>query len=137
VAEGFFGVLSEEVGYPFNQIPVSTFVNYSAGFQQSSLCGSLGAAAACIGTVCEPDMAKKIIVELENWYKDAVLPMYQPENLNLPTTVANSLLCKDSVGLFMEESGYEYGSPERKARCAGVAADTTKKMVELLNEALA
>lgn len=137
VAEGFFGELAEKVGYPFNQIPVQAFVSYGAGFQQSSLCGSLGAAAACIGTVCEPDIAKKVLGELENWYKEAAFPMYQPENLNLPTTVAESLLCADSVGKFMEESGYEYDSAERKSRCAGVTADVTKKMVELLNEQFA
>lgn len=137
MAEGFFGVLAEEVGYPFNQIPVEAFVNYGAGFQQASLCGSLGAAAACIGAVCDADTAKKVLVDLENWYKEAAFPMYQPENLNLPTTVAESILCGDSVGKFMEVSGFEYGSAERKSRCAGVTGDTTKKMVELLNEALA
>ncbi len=136
MAEGFFGVLAQEVGYPFNQIPVAAFTNYGAGFQQSSLCGSLGAAAVCIGTVCEPDVAKKVLVDLENWYKEAELPIYQPD-LELPTTTANSILCIDSVGKFMEKSGYEFGSDERKTRCAGVAADVTKKMVELLNETLA
>lgn len=137
MTEGFFGVLAEEVGYPFNQIPVQAFVNYSAGFQQASLCGSLGAAAACIGTVCDGDTAKKVLMELENWYKTAEFPIYQPENLNLATTVADSLLCSDSVGRWMELTKYEYGSPERKARCAGVAADCAKKMVEILNETLA
>lgn len=137
VAEGFFGVLAEEVGYPFNQIPVSAFVNYGAGFQQASLCGAIGAAAVCIGTVCDADTSKKLLGELENWYKEAAFPAYQPENLNLPTTVADSILCSDSVGKFMEKSGFEYGSAERKARCAGVTADVTKKMVELLNSTLA
>lgn len=132
VAEGFFGVLANEVGYPYNQIPTAAFTNYGAGFQQAALCGSLGVAAACIGTVCEPDVAKKMLGELENWYKEAELPIYQPD-MKLTTTVANSILCNDSVGLFMEKTGYEYGSDERKTRCAGVAADVTKKMVELLN----
>ena len=137
IAEGFFGVLADEVGYPFNQIPVATFVNYGSGFQQASLCGSLGAAAACIGTVCDADTSKKVLVELENWYKVTAFPMYQPENLNLATTVADSILCSDSVGKWMEATGFEHGSPERKSRCAGVTADTAKKMVELLNAALA
>jgi hypothetical protein len=125
------------VGYPFNQIPVAAFVSYGAGFQQASLCGSIGTAAACIGTVCDPDTSKKLLVELENWYKEAAFPMYQPENLNLQTTVAGTIQCNDSVGTWMGTTGSEYGSPERKARCAGVAADTAKKMVELLNAALA
>lgn len=124
--------MATEVGYPYNQIPRAAFTNYGAGFQQGALCGALGVAAVCIGSVCEPDTAKKILVELENWYKEAELPMYQPD-MELPTTVANSILCNDSVGKFMETSGYEYGSNERKTRCAGVTADVTKKMVELLN----
>ncbi|KAF5054632.1 Split-Soret cytochrome c [bioreactor metagenome] len=113
------------------------FTNYGAGFTQASLCGSLGCAAACIGSVCDADTAKAILGELENWYKEAELPMYQPENLNLPTTVAGSILCSDSVGNFMAKSGYAMGDPERKSRCAGVAADVTGKMVELLNAKLA
>ncbi len=62
--------------------------------------------------------------------------MYQPENLNLPTTIAESTLCEESVGNFMEVSKVEYGDPLRKSRCAGVTADVAKKMVEMLNEVL-
>lgn len=65
-------------------------------------------------------------------YKEAELPIYQPK-MKLATTVADSIMCADSVGNFMKETGYEMGSDERKTRCAGVAADITKKMVELLN----
>lgn len=137
VAEGFFGTLADEVGYPFNQIPTGMFINASSGYQQSSLCGSVGVAAACIGAVCDADTAKKLIVELENWYKVAELPMYQPENLGLKTTVAESIICEVSVSKYMEAEGVAYGDPERKSRCAGVAADCTRKMVELLNETLA
>lgn len=113
------------------------FINASSGYQQSSLCGSVGVAAACIGAVCDADTAKKLIVELENWYKVAELPMYQPENLGLKTTVAESIICEVSVSKYMEAEGVAYGDPERKSRCAGVAADCTRKMVELLNETLA
>lgn len=111
---------------------MSAFANFGAGFTQAALCGSLGAAAVCIGTVCEPDVSKKVLGELENWYKEAELPIYQPK-MKLATTVANSIMCADSVGNFMKETGYEMGSDERKTRCAGVAADITRKMVELLN----
>ena len=83
--------------------------------------------------VCDADTSKKLLGELENWYREAALPIYQPENLNLPTTVANSINCDVSVGTYMEASGYAYGDPGRKKRCAGVAADVTRKTVELLN----
>jgi len=103
----------------------------------ATLCGSLGVAASCIGMVTDVDTQKKIVAELFNWYKGFNFPEYQPENLGLEHTVAESVLCEVSVGKFMEAQGVAYGDPERKSRCAGVTADTARKMVELLNEALA
>lgn len=132
MAEGFFGVLAEEVGYPYNQFPVAAFVSAGSGYQQGALCGALGVAAVCIGTVCEPDDSKKILTQLENWYRTAEFPMYQPDD-KLDTTVAGTILCADSVGNWMKKTGYGYGDPERKSRCAGVTGDVTKKMIELLN----
>lgn len=128
--------MADEVGYPFNQIPTESYINAAGGYQVSTLCGSIGVAAACIGSVCEGDEAKEIIVEIMKWYRAEEFPQYQPEGLDLPTTVAESELCSESVGKFMEKSGYAYGDHERKARCAGVAAETTRKMVEILNERL-
>jgi hypothetical protein len=113
------------------------FVSAASGYGQASLCGCVGVAAACIGTVCDADTSKALLAELSKWYKDAEFPQYQPEGLGLPTTVAGSTLCEDSVGNFMEKAGVAYGDPERKSRCAGTTADVAGKMVELLNEALA
>jgi len=87
--------------------------------------------------VTDVPTSKKMVVELFNWYKGHEFPQYQPENLNLTTTVSNSYLCTDSVTTFMDAEGVEYGDPKRKARCAGVTGDTLRKMVELLNETLA
>lgn len=134
VAEGFFGLLADEVGYPFNQIPTEAFTNAGGGYGQATLCGAIGVAAACIGTVCDVDKSKKVVAELSKWYKTHEFPQYQPEGLNLKHTVANSVLCEESVGIFMKETGFAYGDPERKSRCAGVTADVVRKMVELLNE---
>jgi hypothetical protein len=128
--------MADEVGYPFNQIPTAAYTNASGGYQTSSLCGTLGAAAAFIGTVADKDTAKKIIGDLIGWYKEADMPIYQPEDPELPTTIANSEICYDSVSKFMAESGYGYSDPERKQRCAGVTADVTRKTLELLNDAL-
>jgi len=128
--------MADEIGYPFNQIPTGAYINASGGYQSSSLCGTIGAAAAFIGTVAEKDTAKQIIKDLIAWYKEADMPIYQPEELQLPTTVANSEICYDSVSNFMTESRYGYSDPERKQRCAGVTADVTRKTLELLNDAL-
>jgi len=118
-------------------MPPEAFISAASGFGQGSLCGCIGVSAACIGSVCDADTAKKILADLSKWYKTAEFPMYQPEGLDLPTTIAESTLCEDSVGKFMEVSGVAYADPERKSRCAGTTADVTRKMVELLNEALA
>lgn len=72
--------------------------------------------------------------ELVAWYKQAEFPAYQPEGLDLPTTVADSELCEVSVSNFMNESGFAYGDHERRARCGGVTGETVKKLVEILNE---
>lgn len=136
VADGFFGTLADEVGYPFNQIPPEAFIAFAGGYGQATLCGSLGVAATCIGMVADKDMQKKLLSELFNWYKKHSFPTYQPENLNLTQTVADSLLCFDSVGKFMEAQGVGYDDPLRKARCAGVTGEVAAKVVELLNEHL-
>jgi len=128
--------MAEEVGYPYDHIPTEAFLNAAGGYGQATLCGAIGTAAAFIGTVCDKDTAKELVAELSKWYKKAEFPIYQPDNLGLPTTVADSVLCGDSVGNFMKTTGYEYGSPERKTRCAGVSGDVAKKVVELLNARL-
>lgn len=134
VAEGFFGYLASEVGYPYNQIPNAAFTNAGSGYQQGALCGAIGVAATCIGYVTDVDTSKKLVGQLFNWYKTYEFPQYQPENLNLTYTVADSTLCEVSVANFMEAHGVAYGDHERKARCAGVTADVLRKTVELLNE---
>lgn len=93
--------------------------------------------ATCIGMVADVDTQKELVSELFNWYKEHNFPEYQPENLNLTQTVSGSYLCIDSVGKFMEVSGVEYGSSERKSRCAAVAAEVAGKVAELLNEHIA
>jgi len=128
--------LATQVGYPYNQIPTEAFIPAASGYGQASLCGCIGVAAACAGAVCEGDQAKKIVYELSEWYKETPFPMYQPEELGLPSTVAESTLCEQSVNKFMEAQGCEYGDPERKSRCAGVTADVTRKLIEILNEQL-
>lgn len=136
VAEGFFGYLASEVGYPYNQIPTAAFTHAGSGYGQGALCGAIGVAATCIGMVTDVDTSKKLVKKLFDWYKVAEFPQYQPENLNLKHTVAGSTLCDESVGIFMEAQGVAYGDHERKARCAGVTADVLRKTVELLNETI-
>lgn len=136
VAEGLFGSLADEVGYPYNQYPTAAFTHASSGYGQGTLCGCLGVAATFIGTVTDVDTSKKVVRELFNWYKEAELPIYQPEGLDLTHTVAGTTLCEDSVGNFKEAEGIEHGDHKRKARCAGTTADVVEKTIELLNATL-
>lgn len=132
VVDAVAGQLADNAGYPWNQIPIDAFANGAGGFGAASLCGSLGGAATVIGLACPPDDAKALTAELFKWYTSTELPEYQPEVKN-ETVTATSVDCKDSVGPFIEKTGYAMDDPERKARCAGVAADTAGKVVELIN----
>jgi hypothetical protein len=124
--------LADDVGYPFNQIPIDMYANGATGYGAGSLCGSLAGAVNMIGLVCEPDDAKKITQELFTWYRKAELPIYQPKMKSV-TTVANSVNCMESVSHYMEATGAKMGDDSRKERCAGVTGDTAKKTAELLN----
>lgn len=131
-ADAIIGQLADDVGYPFNQIPIDMFANGAGGYGAASLCGSLGGAVNAIGLVCGPDDAKKVTQELFAWYRKAELPIYQPK-LKSETTVANSVNCMESVGHYMEKTGVAMGDDARKERCAGVTGDVARKTVELLS----
>lgn len=133
VAEGLFGIMAKEVGYPYNQIPPAAFTLASSGYQQGSLCGALGVATVFIGMVTDVDTSKEVTNELLTWYKTFEFPQYQPEGLGLKHTIADSTLCEISVEKFMDAEGVKHGDPRRKSRCAGVSGDVVRKTIELLN----
>lgn len=131
-AHALIGQLADDVGYPFNQIPIDMFANGAGGYGAATMCGSLGGAVAFIGLVCSPDDAKKVTQDLFAWYRKAELPIYQPK-LKSETTVADSVNCLESVGHYMEKTGVQMGDEPRLERCAGVTGDVAKKTAELLN----
>lgn len=132
VADGIIGQLADNAGYPFNQIPIDAFKIGAGGFGAASLCGSLAGGARAISILVPPEDAPTLVAELFAFYKETALPIYQPE-IKSETVIANSVNCEDSVGQFIAKTGYAMADPERKARCAGVAADCAGKTVELLN----
>ena len=85
-----------------------------------------------IGLFCEAEDARALRDQLFDWYKKEPFPGYQPE-IESVTTVANSVLCADSVGIYMEATGYAMSDPGRLARCAGLSAEVAVKTIELLN----
>ena len=133
VVGGILDTMAEQNGgYPYNQIPAKMFGNGAGGYGAATLCGSLGGACAVIGLFCDVQDARALRDELYAWYKTYAFPAYQPEMESI-TTVANSILCADSVGTYMAATGYAMSDPGRLARCAGVTADVAVKAIELLN----
>ena len=133
VVAGVMEELAEQYGYPYNQIPARMFANGGGGYGAQTLCGALGGACAVLGLFCEGGDAGALRNEVYAWYKAHEFPQYQPEIKSDVYTVANSIQCADSVGIWMKASGAEFGSDARKARCAGLSAETAAKVVELLN----
>ena len=79
VAEAIIGQLAEVVGAPFDGVPIQMFTNGGAGYGQSSLCGCIGGAAACIGLVCDKATSSAILGELCAWYRETNLPIYDKQ----------------------------------------------------------
>ena len=132
--DAIVGTLADEVGYPFNQIPVKMMCNGAAGYSVGTLCGSLGGCAAALGLVCEPADSKAIMNKLFTWYCEMAFPTYNPDKYEFVTTVSGSVNCSESVTKFMKANGIEsMGDDKRKARCAAVTAECARKCVELLN----
>ena len=132
VVAGVLEEMAEQYGYPYNQINARMFANGGGGYGAQTLCGSLGGACAVLGLFCEGGDAGALRNEVYAWYKTHEFPQYQPE-IESVYTVSNSIQCADSVGNWMAASGFEFGSAERKARCAALSAEVAVKVVELLN----
>jgi len=134
VAEAIIGQLAEVVGAPFDGVPIQMFTNGGAGYGQSSLCGCIGGAAACIGLVCDKATSSAILGELCAWYRETNLPIYDKQEKALAQVVPGSVNCADSLGKFFAATGINsLGDPGRVVRCSCLAADVSKKTVELLN----
>ena len=132
VFAGIMETMGEAYGAPYNVLNGKMFANGAAGYGVASLCGSLGGACAVIGLFCEAEDARALRDQLFDWYKKEPFPGYQPE-IESVNTVSNSVLCADSVGIYMEATGYAMSDPGRLARCAGLSAEVAVKTIELLN----
>jgi hypothetical protein len=130
------------VGEPFRSFPVE-MMKYGAGGVGGfgSLCGTLNGGAALIGLFVEDRKRREnLITELFTWYESAELPLYRPEEtskeLDMPKSVAGSVLCHISAGRWCGVSGYAVRSGEMHERCSRLTADVAAKTVELLNRSL-
>lgn len=132
------GYLAEEVGYPFNQLPLESFTSFQGGVEGwGSICGALIAPIQLIGMVAEGEEKSAMVNELLAFYTQHPFPEYQTGEFALPRVTVGSTLCHVSVTRWMNESGMGPRSrPERKERCAGLTADVCKFTAQMLNKYL-
>jgi hypothetical protein len=143
-------VLEDEVGYPYNVIP-KEMMNWctGGGFGTASQCGSITASCSFVNMVCDNNTAKKIILDIFNWYEQTSLPTptaqkmaneklftvekYKTNEIFIPT-IANSPLCHISVERFCKANGVSSGSKERAERCARLTSDISYFTAVQLNK---
>ena len=145
VISSVFGQLREKVGEPYKSFPIDGFVFLEGGTAGwGTICGSNAGANIVsnmiIGPrIAGPDCESGAVIgsEMMQWYSETPLPVFNPKEPRQKTkiiqTTSASPLCHVSVGKWMKESGYALASPERKDRCARVAASVAYKLVQDLN----
>lgn len=157
VFAGIVTQLGEKLGEPYRSFPCSMMVYGRSGVcDWGSLCGALNGSAAAVGLICrsseelqiklKPQKTKqekqqaKIIDELFRWYEETVLPVYNPlepvTQMDMPKSIANSVLCHNSTTNWSSESGFKIFTQQQKERCRRLTADVAKKTVEILNAEL-
>jgi len=144
VINSVFSQLREKVGEPYISFPVDSFVFLEGGMVGWGMtCGSNAGAAIVANLIIGPRIAgaaegHEISEDIFQWYSEASMPIFVPKNPKVTTklvrTTSESPLCHVSVGKWMKASGFPIGSPERKDRCARVAASVAFHLVELLND---
>ena len=144
VINSVFGQLRTKVGAPYDTFPADAFVFLEGGqVGWGTICGSPAGANIVANCIIGPRIAGEtaghhISEEIMQWYSEASMPVYVPKNpkmtAELIKTTSESPLCHVSVGKWMKAADKPIGSPERKDRCARVAASTAYRLVELLND---
>ncbi|GAB4339896.1 MAG: C-GCAxxG-C-C family (seleno)protein [Desulfobulbaceae bacterium] len=143
VINSVVGQLREKVGEPYTSFPADAFVFLEGGqVGWGTICGSPAGANIVANLIIGPRIAgdhegHAISADIMQWYSETALPTFTPKHpkitAKLPTTVSESPLCHLSVGKWMKAADKPLKSPERKDRCARVAASTAYRLVELLN----
>lgn len=146
VISSVFSQLAEKIGGPYKTFPVDSFIVLEGGMAGwGTICGSLAGANIVSNVIIGPRIAGPdcehghvIGSNIMKWYSETSLPTFVPANPKankdkIVQTVSNSPLCHISVGKWMKASGFSLSSPERKDRCARIAATVAYKLVEDMN----
>lgn len=144
VINSVFTQLREEIGEPYVSFPSDAFVFLEGGqVGWGTICGSAAGANIVANLIIGPRIdgahaGHQIANDIMQWYSETALPTFTPTtpriSAAIPTTISESPLCHISVGKWMKAANKPLKSPERKDRCARVAASTAYKLVELLNQ---
>lgn len=145
VINSVFKQLREKVGEPYKSFPSDAFVFLEGGMVGwGTVCGSNAGANIVSNLIIGPRIAgpdcehgHSIGASMMEWYSSSALPVYTPKTPKQQTvidqTTSGSPLCHVSVGTWMKKTGFPLASPERKDRCARVAASVAQKLVQDLN----
>ncbi len=144
VINSIFSQLKEKVGEPYASFPVDSFVFLEGGMVGWGMtCGSNAGAAVVANLIIGPRLAgskvgHQISDDMFEWYSETSMPVYEPKKPRftgkIVKTTSESPLCHVSVGKWMKAANKPIGSPDRKDRCARVAASNAYHLVELLND---
>lgn len=144
VINSVFSQLGEKIGEPYRSFPSDGFVFLEGGqVGWGTICGAPAGANIVANLIVGPRIAGAheghlIAADIMQWYSETKLPTYTPPapriKAVLLTTTSDSPLCHISVGKWMKAASKPLNSPERKDRCARVAASTAYRLVELLND---
>ena len=134
------GTMANKYGAPYNTFPFSMMEMFKGGMADwGTICGALGGAAAAFFVFYGRKEANPMVNELFRWYETTAFPMYNPGEAaqgfkgDLPTSVANSVLCHVSVSRWSYETKIAANSKQRSERCGRLTADVVKKAIEILN----
>lgn len=137
VTSGIFIPLQKKIGAPYTNLPLDAFrFGHGGVIGWGTICGTLLGAGIATSFIAGKE-GEEILNEAINWYATTELPIFNPKNPKANfknVTTSDSPLCHVSVNKWMKKENVGYKSPERRDRCARLAADMASKTVTLLNQ---
>ena len=134
------GLMGEKYGAPYNQFPFAMLEVGKGGISDwGTICGALLGPASAYALFWGRKERNAMVSELYRWYETAKLPIFNPGEAakgvkgDLPTSVADSVLCHVSLSRWCFENKVEANSKARSERCGRLTADVTYKAVEIMN----
>jgi hypothetical protein len=141
----FLQILSENIGYPFNTLPLDMFRYGGGGIAGwGTICGSLNGGSQFLNLVGSPSNYQKLINDLLDWYSNQSFPSKDHDSYanfqNQAQSMAKSPLCHISVTTWVntarkvDNPNIRSLSPERADRCAKVTGDVAGHVAQVLND---